>query len=216
MSSPEHEDREAAAAVARLADALREDIPVRAEWRDDVLRELESLPAHGRAASPRDRGNWTRRRWTLSPIAAAAAALCFVAIGAGAAAILLDRGEPAIPVSESQGDRAGASGTVAGAQRAGSAAEAAGATTVRFVIVAPNASRVSLVGDFNGWDATAMPMHRVNEGDAWARDVVLESGRHVYAFIVDGAFHVDPSAPRAAEDDFGIPSSALVVRNVRQ
>ena len=149
-------------------------------------------------------------------MAATAAALCFVAIGAGAATILLERGGPDVRVPESQGDRPGATETAAGAQHAGSATDAPGATTVRFVIVAPNASRVSLVGDFNGWDATAMPMQRVNDGDAWARDVVLESGRHVYAFIVDGAFQVDPSAPRAAEDDFGIPSSALVVRNVRQ
>jgi 1,4-alpha-glucan branching enzyme len=70
---------------------------------------------------------------------------------------------------------------------------------------------VSVVGNFNGWNPTAAPMQRIDGGDAWVRDVVLESGRHVYAFVVDGAIHVDPSAPRAAEDDFGVPSSAIVV-----
>ena len=87
---------------------------------------------------------------------------------------------------------------------------------MRFVIVAATASRVSLVGDFNAWNPSAMPMRRLGDGGAWVRDVVLEPGRHVYAFYVDGALQVDPSAPRAAEDDFGIPSSALVVRNVNQ
>jgi len=29
---------------------------------------------------------------------------------------------------------------------------------VKFVLIAPKAARVSLVGDFNGWDATANPM----------------------------------------------------------
>jgi hypothetical protein len=37
---------------------------------------------------------------------------------------------------------------------------------------------------------------------------------HRYAFLVNGKQWVaDPSAPRATDDDFGMPSSALVVED---
>lgn len=211
--SAEYHDREADDAIARLSNALREDVPVREEWRSGVLRTIDALPAHERREPAEGTAPvpWIRRRWSISPAAGIAAALCFAAVGAGAGAMLLRPSTADSPAVNPSAD--GASGLAAGAQL--TSGGMSGATSVRFVIVAPHASRVALVGDFNGWNPTAMPMQRSN-GDAWVRDVVLEPGRHVYAFMVDGAFQIDPSAPRAAEDDFGIPSSALVVRNVRQ
>jgi hypothetical protein len=212
--SADHHDREADDAISRLSNALRQSVPLREEWRRAVLQTIDALPAQDR----RHTGNitesipWIRRRWNISPAAGIAAALCFAAVGAGAGAMFL-RPDPGWPPAEIA--RSGhASGMAAGAQLS-PGGDATGATSVRFVIVAPHASRVALVGDFNGWSPTAMPMQRSN-GDAWVRDVELEPGRHAYAFMVDGEFQIDPSAPRAAEDDFGIPSSALVVRNVRQ
>ena len=41
-----------------------------------------------------------------------------------------------------------------------------GAETV-FRVWAPNADRVSLCGDFNGWDPAAHPMERVTAGGVW-------------------------------------------------
>ncbi|MEF3193348.1 MAG: isoamylase early set domain-containing protein [Halothiobacillaceae bacterium] len=41
--------------------------------------------------------------------------------------------------------------------------------------------KVSLVGDFNGWDANAMPMKRRKDG-SWRIKVKLESGRE-YQFL---------------------------------
>jgi len=81
---------------------------------------------------------------------------------------------------------------------------------VRFSISAPTAVRVSLVGDFDGWNPDALPMRRAGV-DTWTVDVRLEPGRHVFAFSVDGGLRPDPTAPRAVEDDFGVPSSVVVV-----
>jgi hypothetical protein len=81
---------------------------------------------------------------------------------------------------------------------------------VRFSVSAPSAKRVSLVGDFNGWNPGAVPMRR-GSSDVWVVDVRLEPGRHVFAFSVDGALRADAAAPRAVEDDFGVPGSVVVV-----
>ena len=214
MSDRESPDQDLPEEVAQLAGALRAEVPVRAEWREELLREIDATPAPGnrgrRPLGSRNAGG----RLVLSPLAAAAAALICVALGAAGALTFIRSapdGDPRIvaPHAASQGEAR----TIADARTMG---VVGGGTSVRFVIVAPNASRVSVVGNFNGWNPGAAPMERLGGGDAWVRDVVLEPGRHAYAFFVDGALQVDPSAPRAAEDDFGIPSSALVVRAVPQ
>jgi len=81
---------------------------------------------------------------------------------------------------------------------------------VRFSVSAPSAKRVSLVGDFNGWNPRAVPMRR-GSSDVWVVDIRLEPGRHVFAFSIDGALRADAAAPRAVEDDFGVPGSVVVV-----
>ena len=85
------------------------------------------------------------------------------------------------------------------------------ASRVRFSIHAPSAARVSLVGDFDRWDPDALPMRRASDGETWTLDVHLPPGRHVFAYAVDGNLRSDPTAPRAIEDDFGVPSSVVVV-----
>lgn len=203
-----HERRDPEDGIGDLTEALRAEVPVRPEWRAAVLREIESLPPPRRTDVAIAATSWRRRRWVLSPLTAIAAGVVCVMIGIGAAMTILQPDDSSLPSSASA-----APGETPGALASTSSS---GSTSIRFVIVAANASSVSLVGDFNDWNPGAMPMRRLGEGDAWVRDVVLEPGRHVYAFYVDGALQVDPAAPRAAEDDFGIPSSALIVRNVRQ
>ncbi|MGE5801687.1 MAG: isoamylase early set domain-containing protein [Gemmatimonadota bacterium] len=90
------------------------------------------------------------------------------------------------------------------------------AEAVRFVFVAPGASHVALVGDFNGWDAEATPMRRGAPEEPWVVTVRLPRGHRVftYAFILDGARWVaDPNAPLASTDDFGSATSVLVLRD---
>jgi 1,4-alpha-glucan branching enzyme len=83
--------------------------------------------------------------------------------------------------------------------------------TVRFLLVARNAGRVSVVGDFNGWNPGSTPMRRANDGQSWIAEVPLAPGRHVYAFVVDGDVVTDPAAPVAAEEDFGVRNSVVLV-----
>jgi len=83
---------------------------------------------------------------------------------------------------------------------------------VAFVLVAPAASQVSVVGDFNGWDASATPMTRHTDGAAWTVRIRLAPGRHVYAFVMDGAQWVsDPLAPLAPANEYGMRNSVVVV-----
>lgn len=88
----------------------------------------------------------------------------------------------------------------------------------RFMLVAPGAQHVALVGDFNDWDHRATPLVRVAAEGAkhgvWTIDLPLSAGRHAYAFLVDGQRWVadpDPARPREIGDDFGRPSSAVTV-----
>jgi hypothetical protein len=87
-----------------------------------------------------------------------------------------------------------------------------GSTAVTFVFRAPGATRVSLVGDFNGWDPDATPLARATTGEIWTAQVPLEHGLHAYAFVIDGRdWAPDPSAPLAPVATFGRRNSLLVV-----
>src|SRR3954468_21245722 len=81
----------------------------------------------------------------------------------------------------------------------------------QFVLVAPQAASVSLVGDFNDWDPTRAPM-RSAHGGVWATVVALAPGRYRYAFLINGVeWRADPAAPAARDDEFGSPSSVVTV-----
>jgi predicted carbohydrate-binding protein with CBM48 len=85
------------------------------------------------------------------------------------------------------------------------------ARQVPFVLTAPNAARVSLVGDFNDWNPRATPLHRA-AGNVWWVVVALAPGRYHYSFVVDGTRWVtDPVAPRAADDDYGQQNSVVTI-----
>jgi hypothetical protein len=87
---------------------------------------------------------------------------------------------------------------------------------VQFMLIAPAATRVALVGEFNDWDPQATPMSRAT-GGAWHVAVPLANGRHVYAFVVDGSAWVsDPQAPIAPERWFGASNSVLLVNGVQR
>jgi 1,4-alpha-glucan branching enzyme len=79
------------------------------------------------------------------------------------------------------------------------------------VLIAPQAARVAVVGDFNGWDSTATPAVRQADG-TWATFVKLRPGRHEYSFVIDGTHFVsDPNAPIAPDDGYGQNNSVVVV-----
>jgi predicted carbohydrate-binding protein with CBM48 len=201
MSRREREQEQAVpdpVQVERIAEILREPVPVRAEWRAALLRGVVHLPAPpGQAVERRD------RRWQLRPITAIAAGLMCAVVGAVVATLAM-HGRRLVPPDA-------LTSLTATMPLPGEMTAAGGRSTVRFVLVAPYASRVSLVGDFNGWNPSTMPMRRSIDGRAWLLDVPLAPGRHVYSFVIDGDLAPDPAAPRAGDDDFGVPSSVVLV-----
>lgn len=128
-----------------------------------------------------------RRGMSWRPLAAAAACVACIAIGVVAGRTI---GRP---------------------ESAGPATADSSARVVSFVLVAPGAARVSLVGDFNAWNAHATPMRTSDDGRTWLVKLPLAPGRHAYAFVVDGDVVADPAAPRTGGDDFGVPSSVVLV-----
>lgn len=91
-------------------------------------------------------------------------------------------------------------------------ARGAGYKAVQVVFRAPAARHVSVVGDFNGWDAHSDAMSRDPVTGLWSHTLALRPGRHVYAFVVDDSVWMrDPRSPEAADEDFGRPGSVLLV-----
>ena len=185
--------------IERVAAELRAPVPVRAEWRAGLLRGIAMLPPPGLVAD----SSPVVRRWRFRPAAAIAAGLACALVGAGVMALVFGR-----PLRRGVSDPFT---SLTSTMPLPGEAVGEGNATVRFVFVAPYASRVALVGDFNAWNPAAMPMRRSTDGRAWLLDVPLAPGRHVYSFIVDGDVAPDPAAPRAGDDDFGVPSSVVLV-----
>ena len=85
-------------------------------------------------------------------------------------------------------------------------------TAVAFEIQA-SATKVTLVGDFNGWDRAGTPLARKGGSDRWRTTVALPKGVYRYAFLVDDARWVsDPRRAAPVDHEFGQPSSLLTVR----
>lgn len=194
--------------MAEIEDRLAERIAAqyRRSAAPDAAARARLLERVRAAQPPRRRGRaleWLLRpRFAFSPLAGAVAALALVALGGGF--VLTLRGTPGATLLRFPAPLP-AAGTVARAPAAGAG------RVVQFVLVAPGASRVELVGDFNGWDPQVSRMRR--SGDSWTLAVPVPHGRHVYAFVVDGSRWVsDPAAPLAPEDEFGFRKSVVIVQ----
>jgi hypothetical protein len=181
-----------------VADALRE--PVRLDAAFDA-RVMASVRDIARGRRPARAGVWRRisqpRTITVRPsrLALAAAAVVLVALiaGYGMHGPGFSSGDPVAA--------APASSAAAGAQR------------VQFVLVAPNAKKVAVAGDFNGWDAHHAGYQAVHRGGGvWSVTARVPVGHHRYSFVVDDSVWVaDPAAPRVVDEDYGTTNSAIVV-----
>lgn len=77
---------------------------------------------------------------------------------------------------------------------------------------APGARRVSLVGDFNGWQPGGNSMTDPDEDGIWEVRIPLASGTYRYMFLVDDANWQRPEgAPLYEDDGFGMENGILVV-----
>ena len=78
------------------------------------------------------------------------------------------------------------------------------------------AQRVSLAGDFNGWNVEAAPMERAADG-RWRAEVSLGSGAYRYKFCLDGQEWLpDPSNDEVEDDGFESCNSILRLGSLGQ
>jgi len=174
----------------------------------DAVRRVKAVV---RAERMRRRRRARRSPWLLPAAAAAVAvlaALVTITIGPERTPSLAGGTPPIAAPAPAPAVR----GTpVIGGDRARGAVRA-----VAFAVApGPDAERVSLVGDFNGWDPSATPMRRGADG-RWTASVPLALGSYTYAFVVnDTTWIADPNAPRAPRSEFGSAGSVLVVDSLR-
>jgi hypothetical protein len=178
--------------LERAIALLREPVDVDPNLERRVTARLAALPAPTPVGPMRSVAAWlVERQLRVRPVWALAAA----------AALVL-----------ATWSLRGALAPTATAPTAATAAAATAGKTVRFVVLAPGASHVSVVGDFNDWSESATPMERIAKSNLWAATVTMEPGRYRYAFVADGTtWLVDPDAPRALDDDFGRPNSVVTI-----
>jgi hypothetical protein len=191
--------------VERIAAALRPMPEVDPSRKARVLLAVAAVRERSRAAR-----DGTPRSWRLVVSGGAAAAALV------AAALWLGVRHPATrpeasfraEVSDVPALPAGA----ADARLAASTNDAVAPQVVELVFRAPEARGVSVVGDFNGWNARADAMTRDSASGLWSGTIMVRPGRHVYAFVVDDSVWArDPRTPEAADADFGRPGSVLLV-----
>lgn len=84
-----------------------------------------------------------------------------------------------------------------------------------FQIYLPHAERVELVGDFTGWERSAIPMRR-GQGDEhgwWKTDCRVPEGDHTFSYLVDGRYWMpDYAANGVHRNEFGHWTSNLSVQ----
>ena len=181
--------------LRRAAHALRQPVPHDPGARERILAAVRADAGARRGAVARAWA-WLRtpRRITVTPLSGLALAASVAGAVALAGAL---RPAPATPPAME-------------------ARAEAPRSMVQFVLVAEGARSVSLAGDFNDWDPGATPLAPAGRGGVWSVVVPLPPGPHTYSFVVDGRTWVgDPAASPAPADDFGRPSSVILVREAR-
>ena len=190
--------------ASRVVSALRASVKSKGERPPVVLlADRDSFMAPARPAAAGRRA-WWQRKLTIGvvPLAGLAAAACLVV------AVLMTGRKSNVDSPRATAGRVAVSPPPA--------ARIDTVQLVRFVFVAADARSVALVGDFNGWDRTAVRLTRSQTGGIWSATVQLPAGRHEYAFFVDGKRWVaDPNAAASIEDEFGVESSVVTVDPAR-
>lgn len=154
-----------------------------------VIQRITGRPIRPGRLARTARWAWSPRevRFSLRPAWALAAALLLIAVGT----LARPSGQP-------------------GAPHVPAAVPAPVARViVQFRLGDAAAHRVSLVGDFTGWES-GIELRQVAPG-IWSYELPLEPGVYNYGFLVDGAtWRPDPLAPEVT-DGFGGTNSRLTV-----
>jgi 1,4-alpha-glucan branching enzyme len=79
-----------------------------------------------------------------------------------------------------------------------------------FVLRAPEAKAVALVGDFTHWEERPIPMKKSRTG-VWKAQVPLGPGTYHYRFLVDGQWSDDPLCPLRSPNPYGSQDDICIV-----
>ncbi|HEY7393549.1 MAG TPA: isoamylase early set domain-containing protein [Gemmatimonadaceae bacterium] len=189
--------------IDQIARELKRPERVSSSFDVRVMRAVRELPRHARLTL------WSRlttpRRITVTPLSwgLLAASLLVFAVAGTRAVLVEESTNPAKPITTAL---------------FATPAKKQTPQAVQFVLVAPDAKKVAVVGDFNGWDpkhASYQAQHR--GGGVWSVTASVPVGHHRYSFVVDDSLWVaDPIAPRAVDNDFGVTNSTLVVQAAQE
>jgi len=80
-----------------------------------------------------------------------------------------------------------------------------------FVINAPNADAVYVLGDFNGWQKLETNRLSKLENGCWSAHFTLDKGKYRYKFLIDDNWIHDPENPHIESNSFGTVDSVLTV-----
>lgn len=193
-------DRKFIEGIARVLDTP---VNARPGFDERVMAAVRAEPAHRaqapvRSLKPASRGF---AQWMLSPKSFRMSPLAAFAAAAG---LLI-----AFGVASRSSSEAALSPLAAASAPA---ARSDSVLLVQFVLVAPNAQKVALVGDFNDWNADATLLATEGEQGVWTVSVPLRPGNHQYGFVINGTeWRTDPNAPQAVDDSYGTPNSVVTV-----
>ncbi len=115
---------------------------------------------------------------------------------------------PKRSVKDGGGSATGATGQSA---KRGVASQEAAVRSIGLAVVASEAKAVSVVGEFNDWNADWHPLQQV-DGETWRITLQLAPGTYQYKFVIDGTrWEDDADNPKRAMNEFGTTNSILEV-----
>ncbi len=83
--------------------------------------------------------------------------------------------------------------------------------SIDLAVLAPDAQSVSVVGEFNDWQASSHPL-RQRDGETWQITLQLPPGTYQYKFVIDGTrWEDDADNPKRLMNEFGTSNSILEV-----
>ena len=188
--------------IDQIAAELKRPVRLDPRFDDRVMEALNApdvIPLHParQAGKPGTRRPWLVRSWTLrvSPIGAFAAAAALVGVIAFGAWQL----GPIDQVQVASEQVAG--GSLTPVSNTGEAP----LVVQQFTYYHKGLQSISLVGEFNDWDADSTTLTEVSPG-VWTVSLRLRPGVYEYQFILNGKQRVtDPTMPQTSSD-FGSPN----------
>ncbi len=162
-----------------------------------MQRALAARQAH--EASP---WRWLRTLWLPRfRVSVGGVLLASLAVALGTLAAALSGPAPSSPIAASAARGEPRVEPVIGAA---SAVAVHTPVAVRFMLPAIGAKSVSVVGDFNAWQAEATHLDDTDGDGVFVTTLLLSRGSYAYMFVIDGErWTLDPYATNFRDDGFG-------------